>query len=332
MTTSPNTPKLTVAPPLGDAPGQCDVASPTRWNGRTRGGVIGNWFFITVLRLFGLRVASLVLVPVSLYFLLAAPKALRASTLWRERVGYGSRLWINRLWRGYRHFFAFGQILLDRIALISRKEWFRLEFEGEDALRAALGKGKGIVLVSAHFGNWMAASHVLSKHGVPVNIVAFQGEWQHIHKLLEGAMRGRRFALIAVDGSINSSLAIMSALQRGEIVAMHGDRCLGLTGESCEFLGKPARFPTGPYLVAALTGAPIVHAFGIREGTCHYRLLAYPPTDLAFSPGLNRTAQLRLWMRAFVERLEKVARQYPLQWQNFYDFWGETDPHEVFKK
>jgi predicted LPLAT superfamily acyltransferase len=175
----------------------------------------------------------------------------------------------------------------------------------------------------------MAASHVVSKHGVPVNIVAFQGEEQCIHDLMDRATRGRRFSVITVDGSINSSLAIMLALKRGEIVAMHGDRCLGQAGESCEFLGKAARFPTGPYVVAALSGSPVVHAFGIREGMYRYRLIAYPPTELAFSPGLDRSAQIKLWMRAFVDRLENIARQYPLQWQNFYDFWGEMAPDEV---
>ncbi len=309
------------------APPTNGTASPTEaaWNGRTRGGLVGNWIFITVVRLFGLRCAYALLIPVAFYFLFAAPKAVKASALWRQRVGYWSRSRLRRLWDAYRHFFCFGQMLLDRLAIIGRQgRGFHFQFEGEEHLVAALSQKRGLVLVSAHIGNWEAASHIIFKHRVPVNIVAYEGERRRLRQLFDRAFQGRQFSVISADGGPDSSIAIMAALRRGEIVAMHGDRCLGPNGVYCQFLNAAVRLPTGPYIVAAISGAPLIHAFALREGTYRYRLLACPPRQLSFAGHEDRGPLVQQWTQDFATQLEQVVRAYPLQWHNFYDFWADA--------
>jgi len=87
-----------------------DKISNRQWTGKTRGGVIGNWIFYTILRCFGLRLAYAVLYVVALYFIFFDAKALKASSDYLGRVGYVGRSRISRFWGCYCHFISFGQI------------------------------------------------------------------------------------------------------------------------------------------------------------------------------------------------------------------------------
>jgi predicted LPLAT superfamily acyltransferase len=131
--------------------------------------------------------------------------------------------------------------------------------------------------------------------------------------------------VIPADGSQDASLAIIGALTRGEVVAMQADRCLETQEELIPFLGTPARFPKGPFVAAAVAGAPLIHAFAVREGTYRYRLRAYPPEHVAFGDRRERPQLLREWMGRFVQHLEETLREHPLQWHNFYDFWERKE-------
>lgn len=294
-----------------------------KWKGQTRGGVAGNWILAHILRWFGLRAAYAMLCPVALYFVLAAPEGRRACAKYWRLLGRRRTGRLKGLWRCYTHFFMFGKLLLDRVAMIAAAPGrFRIEFDGEDYLRSALAQGKGMILISGHVGNWQGAGHLLSRLGRPVNVVAYEGEAERIAKLFGEILKNQAFRVISSNGSADSSVAILAALSRGEIVAMHADRCLGDDGEVVPFLGAPARFPVGPYVVAALTQAPLVHVFAIRRGTYDYRFKAYPPERLAFASRGERRGQLAQWVRQFVSRLEETIRECPLQWCNFYDFWA----------
>lgn len=82
-----------------------------------------------------------------------------------------------------------------------------------------------------------------------------------INQLFAEALKKKLFSIISL-GNDTAGLEIMTALKRGEIVAMHADRTIGDKHiVRLNFLGSPANFPSGPYTVAALSGAPLVNAF-----------------------------------------------------------------------
>jgi predicted LPLAT superfamily acyltransferase len=296
-----------------------------RWTGRTRGGYIGNYIFVTLVRHLGILFAYALLVPVALYFLFFAPKALKASDEYRRRLGFGVDCVLSRIWYAYRHFYSFGQILLDRIAIIGgNSSRFRYRFDGEEHLRNALAEGKGLLIISAHCGNWEIAAQLLDRLETPVSIVAYEGEVAYIRNFFSEVFKDRTFSLIEVDGSERTSLAILDSLSRGEVVTMHADRVLNPDRQNTvtvPFLGAPAAFPSGPYYVAAVSGAPLVHAFTMRERSYYYHLYAYPPEHLSLGRRAERRSQLEGWVRRFAGRLEDTLRKYPLQWHNFYSFW-----------
>ncbi|HOE67225.1 MAG TPA: hypothetical protein PLO62_11930 [Candidatus Hydrogenedentes bacterium] len=292
---------------------------PTQWTGRTRGGVFGNWVFVTLVRLFGLWPAYVLLGPVSCYFLVAAPKALRASRQYLKRLGLPRR----GLWASLRHFYAFGVSILDRIAAFGgQAHRFTIDVEGHDALVRALKDGKGAILVNAHCGNWEMAAHMLGEAiETPVNMMTFAGETPHVDRLFNQATTARRFHAIPLGNGESTMIAIHCALSRGEIVMFLGDRHLGAHTETVDFLGAPARFPAGPYLIAAVTGTPVFHIFTMRTRLFHYTVQVYPPERLTATNRADRTAQVRAAIARYSARLEEQLRQHPYQWLNFYDFW-----------
>ncbi len=300
-------------------------AGQRKWTGRTRGGYLGNWIFITLTRWVGLWWAYLLLVPVSFYYLFSAPKAVKASRDYLRRVNYGGRSWPARIWATYRHFYSFGMTLVDRVAVMGGgASRLRFVFEGENHLRSALAEGKGLILISAHCGNWQAAASLLGRLDAPVNVVAYEGEAEHIRRLFAVALENRVFSLISLDDPSRAGIEIMGALQRGEILAMHADRMLDSnTSERVPFLGSPASFPVGPFAAAAVSGAPLIHAFAMRSRIGCYHLFAYPPEHLTFGNRAARRQQLRQWTELFTRRLEENLKKYPLQWYNFYYFWED---------
>ncbi|MEK7722663.1 MAG: hypothetical protein AAB359_09780 [Elusimicrobiota bacterium] len=296
------------------------------WTGRTRGGYAGNWIFIRILRFLGLHAAYLLLVPVAFYFILFAPGALKASTDYL-RLRF-KRSFPLRLIYSYRHFFCFGQVLLDRIALANNPGRFKVREEGLSYILDSIRESKGLVLLSAHAGGWEAAMSLLDKKQAPVNVVMFKGEAEKIRRLIGESAHTEKIRILGVSGSPEDSLAVIGALNRGEVVAMHGDRTVGGRTVKLPFLGVPADFPLWPYAVAAAANAPLIHTFAARTGTYGYRLKAWP----AVKPWLERNAAerepLRKYAIDFVSHLEEFLAEYPFQWFNFYPFWNPGLPEK----
>jgi predicted LPLAT superfamily acyltransferase len=328
------------------------AASQPRWTGRTRGGYFGNWFFVQLIRVLGLRGAYVWLVFVAAYFTFANPRSFRASVNYLQRV-LGKQPWWRRPLLVYRHFFSFGVTLLDRLTVVMGRQqiWpsppstpltesspgegggleggeghktMSCSFEGEDRFHEFLNQGKGIILLGAHVGGWEMAGHLLGRFGIPVNLVVLEKEQENIRRLYNRALEGKQFRILTTDENPLRSIPIMAALRRGEMVAMHGDRAFGGADLTVPFLGGQARFPIGAYHLAAVTGAPIFQVFAVRERLGQYRFFTFPPQFVTREAVRRKPAALRECVEQYARRLESVLAQYPYQWYNIYNFWEEN--------
>jgi predicted LPLAT superfamily acyltransferase len=298
------------------------VGAPNRaWTGKSRGGYAGYWIFLMVLRFLGLRAGYLLLVFVAFYFFLFAPKTLKASMEYLRRQ-FKCGLPLCLLY-AYRHIFSFGQLLVDRAAIVANPARFKLEEEGLSHILDAVKANKGLVLLGAHVGGWETAMSFLAKRNVVVNVVMFEGEEEKVRRLLEKNVRMGKVKLLSVSGSPEDSLAAIAALRRGEVVAMHGDRTLGGRTVAVPFLGAPATFPLWPYALAAAAKAPLIHTFAARAGIYHYRFKAWPAANPRLERSGSEKEPLRKFAQDFVSHLEEFVRDYPFQWFNFYPFWKQ---------
>jgi predicted LPLAT superfamily acyltransferase len=298
----------------------------TAWSGRTRGGVFGNWFFLTVIRTLGLRAAYFFLIGVAAWFLLASRRGYRSSAEYHQRLR-GPLSLPRRVMAVYRHFFSYGMMLIDRAAIVSgRHRRFTFAFDGDEIVREALAEGKGLILLASHTGNWEAAAHLLRRYDTPCHVVGVDNEIEPIRRLMAAAGADRQVHLIGTSGAFEHSVEILSALRRGEMVALLGDRASGQALTRVPFLGRPAEFPAGAYLLAAVTGTPIVQTFTVREPGFRYRFLAHPPERVSLPRRDQRGTFLETCVRQYVDRLESMLRRHPYQWYNFYPFWDSAGP------
>jgi predicted LPLAT superfamily acyltransferase len=282
---------------------------------------------VFLIRWMGLRLAYAWLALVAVYFLVASRQSYRSSRDFLCRVLGPQPFW-KWPWLIYRHFYAHGMTLLDRLAVIMKRTTMDFTYEREALFREYLDQGQGVILLGAHLGNWEMGGHLLGRHGIPVNFVVLEREEAQIRRLFAQVLREKKFNILTASDDPFRSIPIMAALRRGEIVALHGDRSFGGTDVVVPFLGRPAQFPVGAYLLAAATGAPIFQVFSVREKPGKYRFFSYPAQHVPRAKLRNGGSAYETYARLYAQRLEEVARQYPYQWGNFYPFWDSASAHE----
>ncbi len=293
-----------------------------RWSGRSKGSALGNWIFVQIIRRFGPLPAYALSALVSFRYALLDRQTGRALRAFRSHLGLNTRFA-----HIYRHVFSFGVNLIDSLAFLTGTSRFlRFSRIGEDRIWELLEGGKGLILLSAHVGNWEVAANLLPHdRELTVNVVMRDNERESIRRVLKPATEKRRVNVIAVsDDALDTMLRLQAALRRNEVVCFLGDRVMGHE-ESREmvFLGEKARFPTGPFLIGAITGAPIVTVLTVKKGLRDYVHRAYMSASLEGARGGERSARVDEAMRQFVSTLEQTVREHPYQWFNFYDFWRQ---------
>jgi len=234
---------------------------------------------------------------------------------------FGDLPWWKRRWLVFKHFLSFGRALIDRTAILAGEtRHFSFTFDGEHHLREAVAEGRGVLLLTAHLGNWEAGGALLSRLDVPIHGTGFDKESAEIRSLLTQASNAK-FRLIPLTGSPTDAIQVVAAMRRGEVVAMLGDRAYGSPSARIPFLGGGRAFPKDADVMAAIAGAPLVHVFNVREPGGHYHFFAFPPQRPEVPRRNEREAGLRDYAARFARELESILRRDPLQWYNFYPFW-----------
>ena len=291
------------------------------WVQRAKGNSIGTRLFIWIISTVGVLPAYVVLFFASMQYTIIDRKTKKILREFRAIAGIKCT-WIDL----FSHFYSFGMSLVDRYAfLITQKSFFTFSTNNEDLIENEVKKGKGVILLGAHFGNWELAGNLLQgRLNVKVNFLMFDAESKEMKDALRRAVENRPVNIIFVGNeSANTSVALVNALNRGEIVCLHGDRVLGEQRfEEVDFLGKRARFPTGPFALSAATGAPVIPIFSVKTGLFKYTFTAHEPIRFDSISRNERQIKIHSAVAVYVSALESLVRKYPLQWFNYYNFWG----------
>jgi predicted LPLAT superfamily acyltransferase len=273
------------------------------------------WLTLTL----GYRFGRALLYPICLYFWLFSPAARRASrdflrSRLRSPAGHPRRVpslscFRKHLARPDRN--PGGQ----RRRISGPAAWHR-------GARVAARDNRGCLLLGSHLGSFEILRVIGESRGhLAVNLVMHEGNARQMSRWLHGLAPELAKRIIA-PGQPETLLRVRECLERGELVAMLGDRVFGEERTvTCEFLGARARFPAGPILAAALLRVPVVTFFclyrGARSYDAHFELLV---EQIEAGRGMRDEAVARCVSR-YANRLEVHARAAPENWFNFYDFW-----------
>jgi len=208
-----------------------------------------------------------------------------------------------------RYFFRPTDVMLSRVRV-----------EGGEHLAAAAAHGRGVLILTAHYGNWelLAAAHTLS--GLPLSIVTRPLDHPALDDLADRFRRRSGAELITKRQAVREVLA---ALRRNRMVGILLDQnATRAEGVFVPFFGSPASTSKGLALLALRTGAPVVPIFLRREPAGRHCMevgpALPPPAD-----GLVTT-----YTTTFNRVLEAAIRRAPEQWLWMHDRW-RTRPREI---
>lgn len=194
--------------------------------------------------------------------------------------------------------------------------------EGRERLDAALARGRGAVLATAHLGLWDLGATLLASHGYELSVVALAGGDARTNRYRDRPRRRLGIEILWVDPAAPSFslIAPLRALREGRVVAVLADRATGGGTERVLFFGHPVELPAGPVALARAAGAPLLPAFVVLdERTLSYRCAIEEPVEVPRTA--DRRRDVAEGTTALGRVLERWVRAYPEQWYDFYDFW-----------
>ena len=294
------------------------------WTLKKRLEFLGHGIFYLTMHCFGQFGAYVLLVPVVTVYVMFSRGIHRCTAPYFEcRFPTHGRMkrWFDTL----RNVISFGQVLIDRGWLGMKAGSLDGEFDGYDRLVDLIRQGKGVVLLTAHVGNWQSALAKLDN--LPTRVHALMQYDQAAvakHYFDIGERRGGPpFEIINIDGSFGGMIEATAALQRGEVVTIMGDRLTKGSSVMVDFFGRRMRFPDTAYALASMVSAPVAVVLAAKTGRKSYQLRVWDVFTPAFENRSRRGEMLAAHAKKFSEILEKYLSQYPYQWYNFFDFWRQ---------
>jgi lauroyl/myristoyl acyltransferase len=193
--------------------------------------------------------------------------------------------------------------------------------DGYEKILRAEKAGRGVLLGTAHVGNWYIGGLLLADRGHPIHVVYKPDRFPIVERYRADLHRRWGVVEIPVGRTYLSGIRVARALAEGQIVAMQCDRDFDNTGVAAELFGAPAYFPRGPFTVAMATGAAFLPSFIARGEDGRYRVVIEDPLEIAGTG--DHEADLRVNAARFVKILEERIRRSPTQWYCFYPFWDD---------
>jgi len=202
---------------------------------------------------------------------------------------------------------------------VSRNELLNIvEVDGMTNLLKALDAHRGVILVTAHLGNYELAGSYIAAQGLPISAVTEEIPGEHTKAI--NRIR-RRFGM-GVIGYSNIPKMI-ETVREGKILVLLADRDLGGKGIKVKFGERLRRVPTGPAILALRSGALLQTGYFVfQKKERRYLCVINPAIDLGVSGSLQQ--KISLLTEAVTEELVAAIRSYPDQWFVFQDEWPSS--------
>lgn len=295
-----------------------------RWlEQKERGSPLALSIILWIAQHLGRGSARLFLYPITLYFLLFAAGARRASAQYLTRV-HGRRA---TLWQITRHIHTFAATILDRVFLLRGSfDLFDIRMHGLERLTQYAEAGKGCLLLGAHLGSFEIMRAIAAQQeNIRVKVLMYPTHNETITNLLNTLNPAIAESVIPL-GQPESLLQVKEALDEGIMVGMLGDRVAESSKVvSCNFLGDPAEFSAGPMLLAMTLKVPVVLVFGLYRGGNRYDLHFELLTDGIEVKRTEREQALNTWTCEYANRLAARVKDAPYNWFNFYAYWQDDN-------
>jgi lauroyl/myristoyl acyltransferase len=236
-------------------------------------------------------------------------------------LGVGASQW-QAVLAGYRTFAAFARCMTETMEFYGpRPREFTIDEPRRNHVAEALERGRGVILATAHVGNWDISGRKLHATGRPIHMVMAREPNETTQEYARRSREHVGLQVIFSDSSVFSAFNMIRALRDNEILAIQIDRGNGepnSPSRRVEFFGAEAIFQEGPFHLARLSGAPVLPVVTLRRGLRHYEIVLGEPLYVSRNvPGDAERA-----LHAAVRFFEQTIREHPEQWFQFQPFWA----------
>jgi len=221
----------------------------------------------------------------------------------------------------------FSRMLADYFLCASRERagidaWVA-DWRGLEHFEKARNRGKGVVLVTAHLGNWELGGLLLAQHGFPMTVVTLEEPSSELTRWRDRLRLRMGIKTITVGpGHDFAFVEMLQALRRNELLAMLVDRPYAGSGMPVQFCGRPSEFSCAPALLWQHTDAAVVPAFVLQERGGQY--ISFADAPLEFAHGPESRAALKENTQRLATQFETVIRKHPEQWFNYVPIWPSS--------
>lgn len=221
----------------------------------------------------------------------------------------------------------FGQTLVEIVRMPSISKQYMdkyVEVQNFNNFTDALKKGRGVIYLTGHFGNWELCSIASALRGFPMFVLAREQKMTRLNNLLNMARESKGCKVIKKGMAARE---IYEHLEGNGVVGILSDQDAGKKGVFIDFFGRPTSSPRGAFALARKTGAMIVPAFAVRTGGPHHIIFIEPPLEVSNSG--DGDANEHEAMQRFTVVLESYIRKHPEQWLWLHKRWKSTPLRKV---
>jgi len=200
----------------------------------------------------------------------------------------------------------------------------KVKIKGEERLIDAIKGNKGVILISAHLGNWeMIAPFLSANFGEQASMVGRQIRVRIVHRLI---LRLRtRFGAKVIDKE-DAMPKMMRAMRQGKILGIMLDQSTkSKMGVKLNFFNRAATATPAVALLAIRCKSPVIPIFCIREAYGRLTIIVEPPLNLKRTRDLR--SDINTNTQIMLDAVEKTIRAYPEQWFWVHKRWKKYYPH-----
>ena len=297
-----------------------------------RGAIWGVKIMLLIYRILGRRICTWLLFPVVGYFYLTDGPSRKASQQYLKRL-YAAPKGRSAITKepsqidSFRHFLEFGRASVDKFSSwMGDIKRHHIKGESRSILLELVRKKQGAVFIGSHLGNIEILRALIDV--VPemkVHALIYMKNARQYNELLKSTNPRMDLQVIHTESiSVDTSIHLKERVEKGEFISLLGDRVTeGARSRSStvSFLGHPASFPHGPFILSSLMDCPVFLIFCLRQGMWEYNIHIEKFEEKIVLPRKERSERLDQCITKYVQRLEEYCYMAPYQWFNFYDFW-----------
>ena len=227
---------------------------------------------------------------------------------------------IANFFRTYRVFWNFAWTIADNVRFKETRVGPDWEFVGLEHFEQLQSRPGGAIILTAHMGNYDLGAHLFAETSGRKIVMVRAPETDAQTREFEEKLSARTHAEgLTIDFSTRASelaLDLLAALQRGELIAIQGDRVTpGIAALPATLFGKATQVPAGPFALAMAARVPIYPLFIMRHGRRSYRLLTSKPFEVTRTR--DRAESFERAVALWTAELETVIRASWFEWFAF---------------